>query len=384
MLLKNVKSDLFEMGDAAIFDLLVLYANRCRKAGDPSGFKFFTNGVRAYDDDVLEFLPTKKDKTLLGYHERMNEMFEDYCLVCDELLQVNSEKQALLNDFTSELYRHVGMPNRFSEMGLYLGNYKKTPFGVHVDACGVFSIPVAGVKKFRLWKPEYVQKNPSLNRAFKYPQHLKASQLMELVPGDLSYWPSSAWHIAESDGSFSATWSLGIWVDKPLKENLSGAYNNVLNEKLGSLGTSTMTEFKSLHEDSGEVRTLPDSYKQAIKKIQSLTASELEEIFLKSWMQHISLQGFKTVPTEKVVLTMKSKVKLRSTHSPILWQKGRDGKIYFSFGGALVESSKTSRLIKLVESLNAGQTCLVSKYLTGKNKPQELAALQTLADAGAF
>jgi hypothetical protein len=386
LVLKNVKSGLLAMGDAAIFDLLVLYSNRCRKLKNPEGFKFYINGQKAYDEDVLQVLPVKKDKNLLGYHARMKAMFSDYCLVCDELLKSNLENQALLTDFTDELYRHVGFPNRFSEMGLYLGNYRKTPFGVHVDRCGVFSFPVAGVKKFRLWTSEYVKKNPGLDRAFEYAKYKKDSQLMEVGPGDMTYWPSSAWHIAESDGSFSATWSLGIWVDKPHRESVSESLKSLLNEKLGVSGTLATTSFKTLHETSGEVRELPTAYTQSIELLQNLTPSELQETFLKSWMVHISQQGFKNIPQLDFKLSLQSKIHLRNDRAPVLWQQGiaNKNKFYFSFGGILVESSKSGGLLKMIKALNAGENCLVTDYLEGATKAADLKALQSLADAGAF
>ncbi|WP_316963678.1 JmjC domain-containing protein [Bdellovibrio bacteriovorus] len=386
MALKNVKSGLLEMTDAEIFDLLVLYADHCRKLNDPSGFKFFIDGFKAEEEDVLQVLPEKEDQSLLGYHARMKALFPDYCLVCDELLQVNHKKQHLLTEFTDELYRHVGFPNRFSEMGLYLGNYRKTPFGVHVDSCGVFSFPVAGVKRFRLWKPEYVKKNPSLDRAFKYEKHKKASELLEARPGDMTYWPSSAWHIAESDGSFSATWSLGVWVDQPHKNMVAGSLKGLLDGKLGTTGAKVATAFKSLHSETGEVRELPDSYVQAIELLKNLTAEELQETFLKSWMQHISSQGFKIVPGAGVKISAKSRIRLRSKKSLILWQHGLTGKgvVYFSFGGATVVSKNSGGLLKLVQALNAGDECLVGTALKGAGLKEDLRSLQVLSDAGAF
>ncbi|WP_347358577.1 cupin domain-containing protein [Bdellovibrio sp.] len=386
LVLKSVKSGLLEMTDAEIFELLVLYADRCRELNDPTGFKFFIDGFKAEEGDVLQVLPEKEDKSLLGYHTRMKAMFPDYCLVCDELLQVNLKKQPLLTEFTDELYRHVGFPNRFSEMGLYLGNYRKTPFGVHVDSCGVFSFPVAGVKRFRLWEPEYVKKNPSLDRAFKYDKHKKASQLLEVKPGDMAYWPSSAWHIAESDGSFSATWSLGVWVDQPHKEMVSNSLKNLLNEKIGAAGNKVTTAFKNLHSGSGEVSELPEAYRQSMELLKNLTAEELQETFLKSWMQHISMQGFKTIPSTAKKITAKSEVRLRSERSLILWQQSltSKNKIYFCFGGVLVESKKSGGLMKLVKALNAGETCLVGAFLKSSSLTEELDSLQALTNAGAL
>ncbi|QLY27334.1 RNA methylase [Bdellovibrio sp. KM01] len=384
--LKNVQSSLQEISAAEIFDLLVLYSDRCRQLNNPDGFKFYIDGFKADAEDVLQVLPEKRDQSLLGYHERMKKLFPDYCLVCDELLKVNLKKQHLLTDFTDELYRHVGFPNRFSEMGLYLGNYRKTPFGVHVDSCGVFSFPVAGIKKFRLWSQDYVRKNPSLDRAFKYDKHKKASVLLEAGPGDMTYWPSADWHIAESDGSFSATWSLGVWVDQPHKQLFSDSLKDLLDSKGGALASAPTTKFKTLHSKTGEVSELPEAYQQSIASLQKLSAAEIQETFLKSWMQHISLQGFKSIPQIDFKLSAKSRIQLRNPNALILWQQSQTAKdkYYFSFGGALVETSKPAGLLKLVKAINDGKTCTVSSYLKGATLKQDLKSLQTLADAGAF
>lgn len=384
--LKNVKSALLEMSDAAIFDLLVLYSDRCRKLKNPEGFKFYIDGMKAYDEDVLQILPVRKDKSLLGYHSRMEKVFSDYCLVCDELLKSNLQYQGLLTEFTDQLYRHVGFPNRFSEMGLYLGNYRKTPFGVHVDNCGVFSFPVAGAKKFRLWTPNYVKKNPGLNRAFNYERYKKESVLLSAGPGDLTYWPSSAWHIAESNGSFSATWSLGVWVDKPLKDSFSEALHGLLTKKLGNKGLAPMTAFKSLHSPSGEVQNLPESYLESIQVLKNLTTSELQETFLKSWMVHISQQGFKNVPLADFKVTLNSRIQLRNERAKILWQQSRTDKrkIFLSFGGILVESSQNGSLLRIIKAVNAGECAFVKEYLRGPTQRKDLKVLQALARVGAF
>ncbi|MGZ3690758.1 MAG: JmjC domain-containing protein [Pseudobdellovibrio sp.] len=382
--LQNVKSPLLEIGEKEIFRLLVLFSDRCRKSGSANGFKFYINGIQAHPEDVLQVLPEKKDKNLSGYHKRMNHLFQDYCLVCDELLQANAEKQKLLNDFTNQLYRQVGFPNRFSEMGLYLGNYRKTPFGVHVDRCGVFSFPVAGQKKFRLWTSDFVKKNPALNRAFSYEKYKKNSEVITAQGGDITYWPSSSWHIAESDGSFCATWSLGVWVDKPHKKLFSESLDLLLSEKFGSHGEAANTAFETLHTAVGEVTELPSSFKKSVQILRQLTQIELEENFLKSWMLHISLQGFKNIPQSLIKLKYNSRVKLQNGAAKVLWQQSRlkKTKLFFSFGGVLIESEST-RLLKLIKAVNSGESCLISDFIKAGDK-SEIKNLQLLAAAGAF
>lgn len=385
LVLRNVKSPLLEIDETEIFKLLVLFSDRCRRLNSGLGFKFYVSGIQSHPEDVVQILPVKKDKSLRGYHKRMSSFFADYCLVCDELLMANSEKQALLTDFTNELYRHTGFPNRFSEMGLYLGNYRKTPFGVHVDRCGVFSFPVVGLKKFRLWTSSYVKKNPKLDRTFSYERYKKNSRVITAKPGDMTYWPSSAWHTAESDGAFSATWSLGVWIDKPHKAIFSESLNLLLAEKFGIRGNSSSTAFKNLHSASGEVTQLPKTFLQSIEILKSLTSTELEENFLKFWMLHISLQGFKNIPHTDFKLRPNSQVTLQNDCAKILWQasKLQKTKVFLSFGGVLVESKKSSGLHRLIESLNAGKTCLVGAFIKGTSKA-DIQSLQRLAVAGAF
>ncbi len=390
---KNVNSSLLELDSSEIFKLLVRLSDQCRKLKRADGFKLYINGEKLFDQDVLDLLPLKKDKSLPGYHLRMNQLFDDYCLVCDELLQVNFEKHALLKRFTDELYRHVGFPNRFSELGLYLGNYRRTPFGVHVDGCGVFSFPVVGTKSFRTWTPAFVKKNPNLAQAFEYSKYKKNSKLLIAGPGDMTYWPSSAWHIAESNGNFSATWSLGVWVDRPHRENVAEIINQLLSTQLNSHGKHTTTSFENLHKKNGQMSEIPVLYRTTLQILRRLSQSDLQNAFQKSWMQHVSKQGFKTLPRTELKTTLKirpgTRLRLRNLESPILWfQPKNESKIYLSFGGVLVQAPNSIGLLKVVHDLNSGKIGIVPKFLSKSSTSQDSITLQNclqnFADAGAF
>lgn len=212
-MLRNPRLSIQQIQAKDIFEMLVQYSDTCRKLKTASGYKFYVKSQLLYDHEILKLLPTQKDKSLAGYHKRMARKYADYCLVCDELSQVASQHWGTLAEFMHDLFEKSGMPKRFSEVGLYLGNYKKTPFGVHVDGCGVLSFPVIGKKSFRVWSSETVEHYPDIKDSFEYSTFLKQSTLLNVRPGDVAYWPSTYWHIAESDGSFNATWSIGIWLE---------------------------------------------------------------------------------------------------------------------------------------------------------------------------
>lgn len=382
---KKIQSSITAINEEQVFKMLVDYADHCRKDKSASGFKLFVQGEIQHEEDVLQILPVKKDKNLLGYHERMEKIFSDYCLVCDELLQVSQGQLENLKSFTNTLYSHVGFPFRFAEIGLYLGNYRTTPFGVHLDGCGVFSFPVVGKKKFRLWTPQFGKKHPELDRSHRYSKFIKDSKVMEAVPGDMTYWPSSAWHIAESDGTFNATWSLGVWVDRTFQENFEQALSPLLKKSLLELADKKTCTLDPIQLD-GEVNQLPKDYQQAIVRVLKLSQEQLQDTMMIEWLKHASMHGLKSVPhaRSQKKISRKSVLKMNSKET-ILWSRQKSqNKIVFAYHGVVIEASLSSDLLNLIQHLNRGQLCSVKDYLKSSMQKEDLRVIQDLSAAGPF
>ena len=288
----NISGDVSEIKAADIFRLLVLYCDRARKLDSLDGLKFYVDGVRLEVFEAIELLPVAEDKSLVGYNRRMEKQFRDYGLVCDKLMDVMQGPEEKIRSsifgFMNGLYESSGVPNRFSEIGLYLGNYRKTPFGVHVDKCGVISLPVVGKKKFRLWTPEFVEQHPELKESFQYDEFKKQSKILSCETGDIAYWPSSHWHIAESDGKFSATWSIGIWVDQTttdLATKLVTAHiEKTIRKSLGKKASKT----------SHTPGKMPKELREAAKALGSMSKNEIRQIFEAWWHDHSRHSAFKT------------------------------------------------------------------------------------------
>jgi hypothetical protein len=382
---KNFKSPLSEIKEDQIFDMLVEYSDYCRKVKKAEGFKLYVEGQLQHEEEILQILPVKNDLSFLDYNKRLESIFLDYCLVCDELLLVSQKNLTKLSDFTENLFSYVGFPNRFAEMGLYLGNYRKTPFGVHADGCGVFSFPVVGRKKFRLWKPEFAKKNPKLDRAHRYSKFNKDSITLEAVPGDMTYWPSSAWHIAESDGSFSATWSLGVWVDKSHQQNLQDALKPLIKSKLSKWG-QTYSVNRPSQQKCDEGVLLPENFLHSISILRKISENELHDALLKSWMKLSSKKGFKNSPRVKTYrkLSLRSQISATQSNS-IFWSKLKsEAKTLYAFQGILLECTPSAQLLKLIKLLNRGHLCKISDFLKGPHKINDLKSLNILSKAGAF
>jgi hypothetical protein len=385
LLVRNIQTSIRTLDENVVFTMLVAYSEHCRKQNSTTGFKLFVDGVRQYDEEILQILPLKSDRSLKGYHLRIEKIFSDYCLVCDELLQVSENQWSELQDFTQGLFQYIGLPNRFAEIGLYLGNYKTTPFGVHVDGCGVFSLPVVGKKKFRLWKPTYTKKNPQLIESHHYLKHKAASQLLEVHPGDMSYWPSQAWHIAESDGSFTATWSLGVWVNRPHIELVTEAMTSLIRSSLGTNALQATVPFskKLLTKNNGQ--RLPIAFENSVAIIKNLSKAQLHDAMLISWLGLNSKKGLKTPPrfSKQSKLKINSKISFRVPEA-IIWARLKSENTFcYACNGSVVQST-SKKLQKLVHDLSKKQDCLISNYLSGPQKTADLAILQKLANNGAL
>src|SRR6185369_16732647 len=100
----------------------------------------------------------------------------------------------------------------------FLGTYKVTPFGVHIDATTAFHFPVVGRKTMRFWDESAVARHAGLRGAHDYARFLDGSVAITARPGEALSWPSNRWHVGESDGSFAVTWGVGYWVGHDMRE----------------------------------------------------------------------------------------------------------------------------------------------------------------------
>lgn len=363
---------LLQIDASYIFELLVRYCDMCRERDSLDGLKFYVDGVRLEPFEALEQLPVPSDKSLQGYHRRMSRQFKDYGLVCDELLQVMRDPSVrdakawdIVSHFSQNLFQHTGLPNRFAEVGLYLGNYRKTPFGVHVDRCGVFSLPVVGKKTFRTWAPNIVEKNPELKESFSYDEFKSKSQVLVAEPGDITYWPSTHWHIAEGDGSFSATWSIGVWVDRPLTDVvahiMTSTVQTAITKKLKQRAQVTSLPLSELTDD-GFVTGLPKNLSDALKSVSALSEATLKEAFLVWWLEHVSSSGFKLEesPRMRPSEIRIGEVILGQTDRPIYWAKLSKSEIIWACDGQTHRAKATKEIVTILGSLNAGRPVTIS------------------------
>ena len=172
-------------------------------------------------------LPRPEDGSFLGYHERISRELNPswrrflglqrrrYCLkVYHPEMASFKMWEATSKKITTKLYKQVGMSNGGYYYEFFIGDYSRSPIGVHRDDESLFHFPVVGTKAVRLWSPEFVQQHPDIKGCLNYKSYKDGSILVKAGPGQTIYWPSKYWHIgeAEAEGQFSVSLALGLVV----------------------------------------------------------------------------------------------------------------------------------------------------------------------------
>lgn len=173
----------------------------------------FTSAGRSSWRVPARLRPRREDGGFAGYHARVTAELArgggdgHYGLIVNNPELISPELARWARAFVAPLYRRAGMNNSGNYLALFIGNYLRTPFGVHWDPESVFSVPVVGRKAMRTW-PSRAPELEGIRHRRAYPPD--GSQLMEAEPGGVLYWPSDAWHIAESEGELSVSVAVSL------------------------------------------------------------------------------------------------------------------------------------------------------------------------------
>src|SRR5262245_5702223 len=120
----------------AIFGATVNMSDRVRRMPRAdrikfSNIRFYIRGQRL--EDPAEYLMRGTDSNFAGWHERLQAITNDYCIVFNRLESAFGDEITGIYDLLRPLVDEIGLPARKSEITLFAGFYKKTPFGIHND-----------------------------------------------------------------------------------------------------------------------------------------------------------------------------------------------------------------------------------------------------------
>lgn len=187
-----------------------------------SALRIAGNGQRQLDLD-LDMLPRSADRSVAGYVTRLSRRVSDPGIAVNHLQAGSSVLFGRVVPFLDALYSRIGVPTGGALLDLFAGTYRQSFVGLHKDEQDVFTFVLSGRKRFLLWPFETLADRFGVGEGARFRPHTLTEWggrletlrddaiVVEAGPRDVIYWPSSYWHIAESDGAFVSTLALGIF-----------------------------------------------------------------------------------------------------------------------------------------------------------------------------
>ncbi len=326
-------------------------------AGDEQKVRLYVDGdqVDVREGKLGELLPGRRDGSFEAYDHRMTQQhgFRDYALVIADWHQFSRPLWERIVGSVAGLTRFLGISASRMDTQVFLGTYRRTPFGVHVDETSAFHFPILGTKRMRFWDASYVRTIPALRHARHYEAFLERSSVAEARPGEVIYWPSSAWHVGESSGEFSVTWRFAYWLADGLRRRAMVSASELFDAaRAGPLTSLPATPARCDRIEGVE---------QILRDMEAVVHStDLRARLVAGWLEQCSSFGFLRVPAPEPAVARAGRLRRRPPFCLYAVPIGRDHWC-FAAGGMSCTRQAGPEVRDLVDDLNSDAQVTVER-----------------------
>jgi hypothetical protein len=350
-----------------LFELLASFPDQTA----PGTLRFFDGPAKV--DDPFRCLPNESDGSLEAFVERAaRELCSggQFGLFVSQVSELSALHWRRARAFVQALFTKVGHPPGPTSMQMFLSKYAHTPFGVHKDDASIFHAVVRGPKRMLLWPYEalahHVADGSDMRREGYVLEELAVEDVrssaivLEGQTGDVLYWPSTYWHVAEEvpGTSYSLSLNVGVALTQP---------RHVLECLTERLMRASLADPSAIHtavDARGEVTT-PREIAVMIERLRALLDSgEIERSLCEGWMEHVSSSGFDERPDALPSCEIDaSDVVAIDGGERALWRRSEAGLVVCA-NGITIYFERDGGITSLLASLNSGRAVPVSELLT--------------------
>ncbi len=186
--------------------------------------------------DIHRFLPSAADGSIAGWSARVTRLLQGraFGFVVDDYHVHDDLVWRRVRQFLRGLYGITGLPGEEAKMTLFLGNYARTPFGLHRGRSANFMFVVDGLKRIRAWPDEFFRGKPDMTNRLDYERYNDASVVLDARPGEVIFWPASYWHIGEDAGGPSIAISLALFMEPQPGADLAHTLEQAIAQRSGA------------------------------------------------------------------------------------------------------------------------------------------------------
>lgn len=314
-------------------------------------------GAHAIDDR----LPMAADGSLVGYADRLARVggHSDYLLNLPNPYAWNEALWNSVRDFAAHIYGLVGMVGDGALCDTYVGKYAATPFGVHLDGASNFTFGLHGQKTLYLWGPEFYEREMRGAAALDYRQFIDDALALTVGPGEIIYWPSRYWHIADSGRAFSVTMNVAFYPAANPAKLIKNALHQALDDELDDFPSFDYLDFDSA-DIAGNGARLPQQLEQLVRHFGELSRDgtldqRLRAELARSWLRKLTCLGLPLAPKfgARDALDIDDVIAIDRRHA-IVMTKLAVGTLAMAANGRLAETTAHPGIGGLVERLNSG------------------------------
>lgn len=249
---------------------------------------------------IREYLPDSLDSSLSTYLNRIGQFVKgaDFTLLLANPHLYDSAFWSAARRLVRPLFAELGIPCGGVDTSMFIGRYRKTPFGVHRGQMSVMTFPVLGNKSFRLWRNGYGDEHPEIRGQLHYRKYLPDSVRLTGSPADVLYWPADYWHIGEGSDSYIASWNIGFWWDRPAMNRVLNEMSQRLAQRLNGRNQSVGSTFSQGQRIGAEVNSAIELTSALTTARGVLCADELDAALAIDHLSLVSADGFREVPAK--------------------------------------------------------------------------------------
>jgi 50S ribosomal protein L16 3-hydroxylase len=264
-----------------------------------------------------------------------------------------------------------GLPGEDTKATLSLGNYDRTPIGVHKGDSHTFLFVLHGRKRIRLWPKKYFTKSNRIEHSIEYDNFKDDSILMEGNPGDILYWPSGHWHIEESAADRELSMGLSIELFMDSRRSVAGwsTIGKLIQARIQTREESSVFFDPKNHQLNLEF--LPELVKQSKLAIQEAANNPSLKLAVEvTVLNYLSAMGFTRVPVISLERILdESDIISGVPGSPILWIQWIDDQVVCSVNGHAFSIPDSEEYLNILSKLNWGSSGTVRKFISNCEMP---------------
>jgi hypothetical protein len=380
------------MSSAELFQTVVRMADAFRR-GEPTpepGFRWCHDGkqivrfVQGARPSAAKGLPRAEDGSFAGYHERLSGL-PSYFLQAPHLQAGDALVWQRCQSFLTRLYGYVGVPSQRAFCDVYVGRYQSTPFGIHIDGASNFTFGIEGKKTLYLWEPEFYHAKLAHLVDVDYRRFLRHAIALTVGPGEVIYWPSRYWHIAEPSTELSVTMNIAYYgtfsaeshgqraVERAVQARLAARRIELGEAEFGSVACGLSAKesrcvphgLRSSTDSRGDLR-IPEALTRAVDSVERDLPAQLRDDVTRAWVGHMTRLGFDHPPpmSEHDGALAPGTRLGRTSEAPIHLAQLRSGKLLCSANGRTMEVAERAWVRPLLRELNVRSSVRVGDHPT--------------------